>query len=174
MKQKAMLEVHRPRLVPRWRPVSVLDTITAAAVGSLTSIPENVSTLVSQMSNMILKEQSLAAESKTVLQELINAGNYETGRSGSFRKLQAKSLSSDCAWRSSAAKPRALNPEAPPTWVLPPPGCSSPFRQMAGWHHRLNGHEFEWTPGTGDGQGGLACCNSWGHKESDTTELNWR
>ena len=45
---------------------------------------------------------------------------------------------------------------------------------MARWHHWLNGHEFEWTPGVGDGQGGLACCNSWGHKESDTTEwLNW-
>ena len=45
---------------------------------------------------------------------------------------------------------------------------------MAGWHHRLDGREFEWTPGVGDGQGGLACCDSWGHKESDTTEsLNW-
>ena len=40
--------------------------------------------------------------------------------------------------------------------------------EMAGWHHRLNGHESEWTPGVGDGQGGLACCDSWGHKESDT------
>ena len=46
--------------------------------------------------------------------------------------------------------------------------------EMAGWHHRLNGHEFEWTPGVGDGQGGLACCDSWGRKESDMTEqLNW-
>ena len=46
--------------------------------------------------------------------------------------------------------------------------------EMAGWHHRLDGREFEWTLGDGDGQGGLACCNSWGHKESDTTEwLNW-
>ena len=46
--------------------------------------------------------------------------------------------------------------------------------KMAGWHHRLNGHDSEWTPGVGDGQGGLACCNSWGHKESDMTEwLNW-
>ena len=46
--------------------------------------------------------------------------------------------------------------------------------EMAGWHHWLNGHEFEWTPGVGDGQGGLACCSSWGRKESDTTErLNW-
>ena len=42
--------------------------------------------------------------------------------------------------------------------------------EMAGWHHRLNGHEFERTPGVGDGQGGLACCDSWGRKESDTTE----
>ena len=42
--------------------------------------------------------------------------------------------------------------------------------EMVGWHHWLNGHEFEWTPGVGDGQGGLACCGSWGRKESDTTE----
>ena len=46
--------------------------------------------------------------------------------------------------------------------------------EMVGWHHRLNGHEFEWTLGVGDGQGGLACCSPWGHKEWDTTEqLNW-
>ena len=45
---------------------------------------------------------------------------------------------------------------------------------MAGWHHWLNGRESEWTPGVGDGQGDLACCDSRGHKESDTTErLNW-
>ena len=44
----------------------------------------------------------------------------------------------------------------------------------AGWHRRLDGCESQWTPGVGDGQGGLACCNSWGRKESDTTEqLNW-
>ena len=46
--------------------------------------------------------------------------------------------------------------------------------EMAGWHHQLDGHEFGWTSGVGDGQGGLVCCNSWGRKESDTTEqLNW-
>ena len=46
--------------------------------------------------------------------------------------------------------------------------------EMAGRHHRFDGCEFEWTPGFGDGQGGLACRDSWGHKESDTTErLNW-
>ena len=42
--------------------------------------------------------------------------------------------------------------------------------EMVGWHHRLSGHEFEQTLGHGEGQGGLACCRSWGHKESDTTE----
>ena len=47
--------------------------------------------------------------------------------------------------------------------------------EMAGWHHRLDGHESEWTLGVGDGQGGLACCDSWGRKELDMTEwLNWR
>ena len=49
--------------------------------------------------------------------------------------------------------------------------------EMTGWHHWLNGREFEWTPGDGDGQGGLVCCDSWGRKESarlsDWTELNW-
>ena len=42
--------------------------------------------------------------------------------------------------------------------------------EMAGWHHRLNGHEFESALGVHDGQGDLACCDSWGRKESDTTE----
>ena len=46
--------------------------------------------------------------------------------------------------------------------------------EMAGWHDQLDGHEFGWTPGVGDGQGGLACCDSWGGKESVTTERpNW-
>ena len=56
---------------------------------------------------------------------------------------------------------------------------SSPSRQeekgtteneMVGWHHRLDGHEFEQTPGDGEGQGSLACCRLWRRKESDTTE----
>ena len=46
--------------------------------------------------------------------------------------------------------------------------------EMVGWHHWLDGHEFEWSLGVGDGQGGLVCCGSWGRKESDMTErLNW-
>ena len=53
--------------------------------------------------------------------------------------------------------------------------CGKPTEdEMAGWHHWLDGRGSEWTLGVGDGQGGLACCHSWGCKESDTTEwLNW-
>ena len=43
--------------------------------------------------------------------------------------------------------------------------------EMVGWHHRLNGHEFEHALGVGHGQGNLVCCSPWGHKESDTTKL---
>ena len=42
--------------------------------------------------------------------------------------------------------------------------------EMVGWYHQLDGYGFGWTPGVGDGQGGLACCDSWGRKDSDTTE----
>ena len=42
--------------------------------------------------------------------------------------------------------------------------------EMVGWHHRLDGHGFGWTPGAGDGQGGLLYCGPWGHKESDMSE----
>ena len=64
------------------------------------------------------------------------------------------------------------DPDAEKNWRQEKKGTTED--EMAGWHHRLNGHEFEWTPGVGDGQGGLECYNSWGRKESDTTErLNW-
>ena len=43
--------------------------------------------------------------------------------------------------------------------------------EMAGWHHQLDGHEFEWTPGVGDGQGSLVCCDSWGLKELDSEKV---
>ena len=67
------------------------------------------------------------------------------------------------------------NPYAGRDWGQEEKGITED--EMAGWHHWLNGHEFEWTPGVGDGQGGLACCYSWGRKELDRlsnwTELNW-
>ncbi|KAG3264485.1 kinesin-like protein KIF11 [Ictidomys tridecemlineatus] len=77
-KQKAMLEVHKTLFGNLMSSsVSALDTITTVALGSLTSVPENVSTHISQISNMILEEQSLAAETKTVLQKFIN--EFSTG-----------------------------------------------------------------------------------------------
>ena len=64
------------------------------------------------------------------------------------------------------------DPDSGRDWGLEEKGTTED--KMAGWHHRQNGHGFGWTPGVGDGQGGLACCSSWGHKELDMTEwLNW-
>ena len=64
------------------------------------------------------------------------------------------------------------DPDAGKDWGQEEKGMTED--EMVWWHHRLNGHEFGWTQGVGDGQGVLACCNSWGCKESDTTErLNW-
>ena len=64
------------------------------------------------------------------------------------------------------------DPDAGKDWGQEEKGMTED--EMVGWHHQLNGHGFGWTLGVGDGQGGLACCSSWGCKESDTTErLNW-
>ena len=64
------------------------------------------------------------------------------------------------------------DPDAGKDWRLEEKGTTED--EMAGWHHRLDRHESEWTLGVGDGQGGLACCSSWGCKGLDTTErLNW-
>ena len=64
------------------------------------------------------------------------------------------------------------DPDAGKDWGQEEQGMTED--EMVGWHHRFNGHGFGWTPGVGDAQGGLACCGSWGQKESDTIEqLNW-
>ena len=64
------------------------------------------------------------------------------------------------------------DPDAGRDWRQEEKGTTE--NEMVGWHHRLKGHGFGWTPGVGDGQGGLACFGSWGHRESDMTEwLNW-
>ena len=68
------------------------------------------------------------------------------------------------------------DPDAGKDWGQEEKGTTED--EVVGWHHRLNGHGFGWTPGVGDGQGGLVCCGSWGHKKnwtqlSDWTELNW-
>ena len=64
------------------------------------------------------------------------------------------------------------NPDAGKDWGQEEKGMTE--AEMVAWHYCLNAHEFEWTPGFGDGQGGLSCCSTWGHKELDMTEqLNW-
>ena len=64
------------------------------------------------------------------------------------------------------------DPDAGKDWGQEEKGTTED--EMVGWHHRLNGHGFGYSLGVGDGQGGLSCCNSWGHKESDMTEwLKW-
>ena len=64
------------------------------------------------------------------------------------------------------------DPDAGKDWRWEEKGTTED--EMAGWHHWLDGHESGWTAGVGEGQGGLACCDSWGRKESDTTErLIW-
>ena len=64
------------------------------------------------------------------------------------------------------------DPDAGKDWRREEKGTTED--EMVGWHHQLNGHDFEQAPGVGDGQGSLACCSPCGHKESDTTDqLNW-
>ena len=64
------------------------------------------------------------------------------------------------------------DPDAGKDWGQEEKGM--PEDETVGWHHQLNGHGFGWILEVGDGQGGLACCGSWSHKESDMTErLNW-
>ena len=60
------------------------------------------------------------------------------------------------------------DPDAGKVWRREEKGTTK--NEMVGWHHWLNGHEFEWTPGVGDGQGGLVCCSPWGLKELNTAE----
>ena len=64
------------------------------------------------------------------------------------------------------------DPDAEKDWWWEEKGTTED--DIVGWHHWLNGHEFDWTPAVGNGQGGLACCSPWASKVSDTTErLNW-
>ena len=64
------------------------------------------------------------------------------------------------------------DPDARKDWRQEEKGTTE--NEMVGWHHQLNGHEFERALGVGDGQGSLACCSPWCHRELDTTEwLNW-
>ena len=90
-----------------------------------------------------------------------------------------KEISPECSleglmlcWNSNTLATSCKDSDAGRDWGQDEKGTTED--EMAGWHHRLDGREFGWTPGVGDGQGGLACCNSWSRKESDRTEwLIW-
>ena len=94
-----------------------------------------------------------------------------------------KEIGPECSLEALMLKLRLWPPDAKSWLIWEDPDAGKDWGQeekgtteddMAGWHHHLNGHEFGWTLGVGDGQGGLACCGSWGHKELDTTKwLNW-
>ena len=60
------------------------------------------------------------------------------------------------------------DPDAGKDWRWEEKGTTED--EMVGWHHQLNGHDFEQAPGVGEGQGGPVCCSPWGHKEPDMTE----
>ena len=85
--------------------------------------------------------------------------------------------------RTDAETPILWPPDAKNWFIGKDPDAGKDWRQeekrmtedeMVGWHHWLDGHEFEWAPGAGDGQGSLVCCSPWGIQELDTTEwLNW-
>ena len=106
-----------------------------------------------------------------------------------FRKIQPVHSEGDQPWgffgrNDAKAETPVLWPPHVKSWLIGKDSDAGKDRgqeekgttedEMAGWHHWLDGRESEWTPGVGDGQGGLAYCDSWGRKESDTTEwLNW-
>ena len=113
--------------------------------------------------------------------ELVNGPQYLRNALGCYRaSLVAQRLKRLPAMRETLEKEMATHSSIL-AWRIP--WTEEPWGQekkgttedeMAGWHHWLDGCESEWTPGVGEGQGGLACCNSSGHKESDTTErLMW-
>ena len=100
-------------------------------------------------------------------QSILKEISFEYSLEGLMLKLKLQYLATWCEeltpWK---------DPNAGRDWGQEEKGTTED--KMVGWHHRLNGHGFGWTPGVGDGQGGLACRGSWRRRESDTTErLNW-
>ena len=104
---------------------------------------------------------------------------------GRSNQLILKGKSPEYLFRTGAkAEATILWPPDVKNWlIIKDPDAGKDWRQeengitegeMAGWHHLLNGYKSEQVPGVCDGQGSLACCSPWGHKESDTTEqMNW-
>ena len=121
---------------------------------------------------------------------LLNCGGEEDSwESLAFKEIQPAHPKGDQSWLfigrtdAEAEAPILWLPDGKSWLIWKDPDARKHWRQeekgttedeMVGWHHWINGHEFGWTPGVGDGQGGLACYSSWSQKESDMTEqLNW-
>ena len=95
------------------------------------------------------------------------------GLDQSWRKSTLNSLWKDWYWSSNTLAiwcEELTHWKRPWCWERLRAGEGATEDEMVGWHHWFNGHEFGWTPEVGNGEGGLACCGSWGRKESDTTE----
>ena len=138
-------------------------------------------------------DNTLMAESKEELKSLLMKVKEESEKAGlklNIWKNKIKASGANTSWQIDGETVETMTAEAPIFWspdaknwlAGKDPNAGKDWRQekrttedeMAGWHHWLDGHEFEQAPGVGDGQGGLACCSPWAHKESDTTEqLNW-
>ena len=97
---------------------------------------------------------------------------------GSNQSIQ-KEISHEYSLEGLMLKLKLWPPDAKSWLIWKDPDTGKDWRQeekgttedeIVGWHHWLNGHGFGWTPGVGDGQGGLVCCGSWGHRELDMTE----
>ena len=117
---------------------------------------------------------------------LLNCGVGENfwesfGLQGDQTSQSWRKLVLDIHWKTDAeAQTPILWPPDEKNWLIwKDPDAERDWRQekkgmtedeMVGWHRRLNGHEFEWAMGVGDGQGDLACCSPWGHKKLDRTE----
>ena len=104
---------------------------------------------------------------------LMNYNLFYSSVSYTFGIISKNPLRNPRSWKTDAKNWLIRkDPDAGKDWRQEEKGTTE--YEMVGWHHWLNGHEFEQAPGVGDGQGSLACCSPWGHKELDTTAwLNW-
>ena len=120
---------------------------------------------------------------------LLNCGSKDSWESHDCKEIQQVHPKGDQSWLFigrtdvEAETPILCQPDVKSWLIWKDPDAGEDWGQaekgmtddeMVGWHHWLNGHEFGWTPGVDDGQGGLACCSPWGRRELDTTErLKW-
>jgi len=165
--------ISQPWWIPEWGFLGGWQDILWAGISSLLLAPPEFSSVFRGSTNIFYQDLLLWDNScKWLLSCLAKPGGFgwQFPRTHVFHSY---------LWLSEIVWPPHVkswligkDPDAGRDWGQEEKGTTED--EMAGWHHWLDGREFEWTPGVGDGQGGLACRDSWGRKESDTTErLNW-